>query len=82
MRGEGVRQRAGEAPTTSRTPGAGSRSASATRVSKRPPSNFPIFDAKTRSLKKRVLGKVIEALRDITISLGGWPKAGSAGPCA
>jgi ABC-2 type transport system ATP-binding protein len=43
--------------------------------------DFPIFDAKTRSLKKAVLGKaggrigtgdkvpVIEALRDISVSL-------------
>ena len=44
--------------------------------------DFPIFDAKTRSLKKAVLGRaggrigteskvpIVEALRDITLSLG------------
>lgn len=53
--------------------------------------DFPIFDAKTRSLKKRVLGKVggkigtggkapvIEALRDITMSLGDGDRVGLVG---
>ncbi|WP_410590885.1 ABC transporter ATP-binding protein [Amycolatopsis sp. lyj-23] len=53
--------------------------------------DFPIFDAKTRSLKKRVLGKVggkigtgaktpvIEALRDITLSLGEGDRVGLVG---
>ncbi|RSN40591.1 ABC transporter ATP-binding protein [Amycolatopsis sp. WAC 04197] len=53
--------------------------------------DFPIFDAKTRSLKKRVLGKVggkigtgakvpiIEALRDISLSLGEGDRVGLVG---
>ncbi|MEV4055835.1 ABC transporter ATP-binding protein [Amycolatopsis sp. NPDC049688] len=53
--------------------------------------DFPIFDAKTRSLKKRVLGKVggkigtgakapvIEAPRDITLSLGDGDRVGLVG---
>ncbi|GGM58066.1 ABC transporter ATP-binding protein [Longimycelium tulufanense] len=53
--------------------------------------DFPIFDAKTRSLKKAVLGKaggkigtdskvpVIEALRDITLSLGHGDRIGLVG---
>jgi ABC-2 type transport system ATP-binding protein len=53
--------------------------------------DFPIFDAKTRSLKKQVLGKaggkigteakvpVIEALRDITLSLGDGDRVGLVG---
>lgn len=53
--------------------------------------DFPIFDAKTRSLKKQVLGKVggaiaaeaktpvIEALRDITLSMGDGDRVGLVG---
>ncbi|GAA5104936.1 hypothetical protein GCM10025762_07440 [Haloechinothrix salitolerans] len=53
--------------------------------------DFPIFDAKTRSLKKRVLGKVgghigmdskvpiIEALRDINLSLSEGDRVGLVG---
>ncbi|WP_156755782.1 galactan export ABC transporter ATP-binding subunit Wzt/RfbE [Actinokineospora pegani] len=53
--------------------------------------DFPIFDAKTRSLKKQVLGKVggkigtgakvpiIEALQDITLSLGEGDRVGLVG---
>ncbi|MFD5091978.1 ABC transporter ATP-binding protein [Amycolatopsis thailandensis] len=53
--------------------------------------DFPIFDAKTRSLKKRVLGKVggkigtdakvpiIEALRDISLSLRDGDRVGLVG---
>ncbi|GHG44671.1 MULTISPECIES: galactan export ABC transporter ATP-binding subunit Wzt/RfbE [Amycolatopsis] len=53
--------------------------------------DFPIFDAKTRSLKKRVLGKVggkigtgggtpvIEALQDITLSMGDGDRVGLVG---
>jgi ABC-2 type transport system ATP-binding protein len=53
--------------------------------------DFPIFDAKTRSLKKRVLGKVggpigttakvpvIEALHDITLSMGDGDRVGLVG---
>ncbi|MFC3447801.1 galactan export ABC transporter ATP-binding subunit Wzt/RfbE [Amycolatopsis speibonae] len=53
--------------------------------------DFPIFDAKTRSLKKRVLGKVggkigtdakvpiIEALRDISLSLSEGDRVGLVG---
>jgi ABC-2 type transport system ATP-binding protein len=53
--------------------------------------DFPIFDAKTRSLKKRVLGKVggrigmetkipiIEALQDITLSLSEGDRVGLVG---
>lgn len=53
--------------------------------------DFPIFDAKSRSLKKKVLGKVggkidsdsrvpvIEALRDINISLGQGDRVGLVG---
>ncbi|WP_020664613.1 ABC transporter ATP-binding protein [Amycolatopsis benzoatilytica] len=53
--------------------------------------DFPIFDAKTRSLKKRVLGKVggvigtdsrtpvIEALRDISLSLREGDRVGLVG---
>lgn len=53
--------------------------------------DFPIFDAKTRSLKKKVLGKVggrigtdsrvpiIEALHDITLSLGDGDRIGLVG---
>ncbi|MFD9891694.1 ABC transporter ATP-binding protein [Amycolatopsis sp. NPDC059027] len=53
--------------------------------------DFPIFDAKTRSLKKQVLGKaggkigtgarvpVIEALRDITLSLSEGDRVGLVG---
>lgn len=53
--------------------------------------DFPIFDAKTRSLKKRVLGKVggkigtaakvpiIEALQDITLSLRDGDRVGLVG---
>jgi ABC-2 type transport system ATP-binding protein len=53
--------------------------------------DFPIFDAKTRSLKKRVLGKVggkiessgrvpvIEALHDITLSLREGDRVGLVG---
>lgn len=53
--------------------------------------DFPIFDAKTRSLKKLVLGKVggkigtdsripiIEALRDINLSLGTGDRVGLVG---
>ncbi|MBE1498644.1 ABC-2 type transport system ATP-binding protein [Amycolatopsis lexingtonensis] len=53
--------------------------------------DFPIFDAKTRSLKKRVLGKVggkigtgtktpiIEALQDITLSLEEGDRVGLVG---
>lgn len=49
--------------------------------------DFPIFDAKTRSLKKQVLGKIgtdakvpiIEALRDITLSLGDGDRVGLVG---
>jgi ABC-2 type transport system ATP-binding protein len=53
--------------------------------------DFPVFDAKTRSAKKRVLGKVggrfaagaeatvIEALRDITLSLGDGDRVGLVG---
>jgi ABC-2 type transport system ATP-binding protein len=53
--------------------------------------DFPVFDAKTRSLKKRVLGKVggrigtgakapvIEALRDITLSMGDGDRVGLVG---
>ncbi|MCR6487452.1 ABC transporter ATP-binding protein [Amycolatopsis sp. OK19-0408] len=53
--------------------------------------DFPVFDAKTRSLKKRVLGKVggqidadaktpvIEALRDITLSLSEGDRVGLVG---
>jgi hypothetical protein len=53
---------------------------------------FPIFDAKTRSLKKTFLGKagatigrntantaVIEALRNITLSLGVGDRVGLVG---
>jgi ABC-2 type transport system ATP-binding protein len=52
---------------------------------------FPIFDAKSRSLKKRVLGKVggrigteskvpiIEALRDISVSFGHGDRVGLVG---
>ena len=53
--------------------------------------DFPIFDAKTRSLKKKVLGKVggkigmesrvpiIEALRDVSISLRDGDRVGLVG---
>lgn len=53
--------------------------------------DFPIFDAKTRSLKKRVLGKVggkigtdakvpiIEALRDVSLSLREGDRVGLVG---
>ncbi|HEU5473276.1 MAG TPA: ABC transporter ATP-binding protein [Actinophytocola sp.] len=53
--------------------------------------DFPIFDAKTRSLKKKVLGKVggkigtesrvpiIEALRDVTLSLKEGDRLGLVG---
>jgi ABC-2 type transport system ATP-binding protein len=53
--------------------------------------DFPIFDANTRSLKKQVLGKVggkigtsakvpiIEALQDITLSLGDGDRVGLVG---
>ncbi|AXB45861.1 ABC transporter ATP-binding protein [Amycolatopsis albispora] len=53
--------------------------------------DFPIFDAKTRSLKKKVIGKVggkigtgsripiIEALRDVTISLKEGDRVGLVG---
>ncbi|KAA9166871.1 ABC transporter ATP-binding protein [Amycolatopsis acidicola] len=53
--------------------------------------DFPIFDAKTRSLKKRVLGKVggkigteskvpvIEALQDVSLSLGEGSRVGLVG---
>ncbi|MBN6035330.1 ABC transporter ATP-binding protein [Amycolatopsis sp. 195334CR] len=53
--------------------------------------DFPIFDAKTRSLKKKVIGKVggkigtgsripiIEALRDVTISLSEGDRVGLVG---
>jgi ABC-2 type transport system ATP-binding protein len=53
--------------------------------------DFPIFDAKTRSLKKQVLGKVggkigtearvpiIEALHDISVSLGDGDRVGLVG---
>ncbi|MFJ9786542.1 ABC transporter ATP-binding protein [Amycolatopsis sp. NPDC101161] len=53
--------------------------------------DFPVFDAKTRSLKKQVLGKaggaigteakvpVIEALRDITLSMGDGDRVGLVG---
>src|SRR5690606_20941406 len=53
--------------------------------------DFPIFDAKSRSLKKRVLGKVggrigteakvpvIEALQDITLSLSEGDRVGLVG---
>jgi ABC-2 type transport system ATP-binding protein len=53
--------------------------------------DFPIFDAKTRSMKKRVLGKVggkiggqaktpiIEALQDITLSLADGDRVGLVG---
>lgn len=53
--------------------------------------DFPIFDAKTRSLKKRVLGKVggkigtdskvpiIEALQDVTLSLSDGDRVGLVG---
>src|SRR3981081_4706717 len=53
--------------------------------------DFPIFDAKTRSLKKRVLGKVggkigtkskvpiIEALHDVTLSLKDGDRIGLVG---
>lgn len=53
--------------------------------------DFPIFDAKTRSLKKKVLGKVggnigtgsrvpiIEALQDISVSLGDGDRIGLVG---
>ena len=53
--------------------------------------DFPVFDAKTRSLKKRVLGKVggqigtgakvpvIEALRDVTLSLRDGDRVGLVG---
>jgi ABC-2 type transport system ATP-binding protein len=53
--------------------------------------DFPIFDAKTRSLKKQVLGKVggkigtgaktpiIEALQDITLSLEEGDRVGLVG---
>src|SRR5438874_12471326 len=53
--------------------------------------DFPIFDAKTRSLKKKVLGKVggkigteskvpiIEALQDVTLSLQDGDRVGLVG---
>src|SRR6476646_10161622 len=53
--------------------------------------DFPIFDAKTRSLKKRVLGTVggkigtdskvpiIEALQDVTLSLSDGDRVGLVG---
>ncbi|HVV12713.1 ABC transporter ATP-binding protein [Amycolatopsis sp.] len=53
--------------------------------------DFPIFDAKTRSLKKRVLGKVggkigteskvpvIEALQDVSLTLGDGDRVGLVG---
>ncbi|RZQ62030.1 ABC transporter ATP-binding protein [Amycolatopsis suaedae] len=53
--------------------------------------DFPIFDAKTRSLKKKVIGKVggkigtgsrvpvIEALRDVTVSLKEGDRVGLVG---
>src|SRR5699024_8216326 len=53
--------------------------------------DFPIFDAKTRSLKNRVLGKVgarigtdskvpvIQALHDISLSLGDGDRIGLVG---